>query len=123
VSDKPAEILSAARSLFSTKGYAATSMRDIANAVGLQPGSLYAHMAAKEDLLSTILTEAGDRFLRTVVPLLDAPDVPAAERLQQAIQAHVRVVAENLEEATVFFHEWRSLSGNRRTAALKTRRT
>ena len=51
-------VLDAAARLFAGKGYAATSMRDIAEACEMLPGSLYYHFAAKEDLLVAVY-EAG----------------------------------------------------------------
>jgi AcrR family transcriptional regulator len=48
------QILDEAARLFREKGYAATSMRDIAAAVDMLPGSLYYHFAAKEDLLVAV---------------------------------------------------------------------
>jgi AcrR family transcriptional regulator len=50
-------ILDEAARLFREKGYAATSMRDIANAVDMLPGSLYYHFSAKEDLLVAVYEE------------------------------------------------------------------
>src|SRR3972149_2108028 len=52
------EVLDAAARLFAAKGYSATSMRDIAQACGMLPGSLYYHFPAKEDLLVAVY-EAG----------------------------------------------------------------
>jgi len=53
-------VLDAAARLFAQRGYAATSMRDIAQAAAMLPGSLYYHFAAKEDLLAAVY-EAGVR--------------------------------------------------------------
>lgn len=119
--DKITEIVNAARYLFSSKGYEATSMRDIAEVVGLQAGSLYAHIASKEELLFEIIDVASDRFIAEVVPILTDTDVEVSERLRLAMQVHLRVVSDNLDSATVFFHEWRSLTGERREIALKKR--
>ena len=55
-------ILDEAARLFREKGYAATSMRDIATAVDMLPGSLYYHFAAKEDLLVAVY-EQGVRLI------------------------------------------------------------
>ena len=49
-------IMTVAMHLFGKQGFNGTSMRDIANAVGLLPGSLYAHIASKEALLLKALT-------------------------------------------------------------------
>ncbi|ROO85638.1 TetR family transcriptional regulator [Actinocorallia herbida] len=51
------EIRRVAARLFAVSGYSATTMTDIANAVGILPGSLYHHFAAKEEIAVEILTE------------------------------------------------------------------
>jgi AcrR family transcriptional regulator len=73
------EILDAAAELFSEHGYAATSTRAIAMAVGIKQASLYYHFANKEQILAELL-------VNTVVPSLDAatalnrrPDPPEAK--------------------------------------------
>ena len=55
-------VLEAAARLFAQRGYAATSMRDIAQAASMLPGSLYYHFAAKEDLLAAVY-EASYNFV------------------------------------------------------------
>ncbi|MFD3596572.1 TetR/AcrR family transcriptional regulator [Nocardia sp. NPDC058640] len=52
-----AEILDAAAELFTTKGYANTSTRAVADAVGIRQASLYHHFAAKDDILDALLAE------------------------------------------------------------------
>jgi AcrR family transcriptional regulator len=81
------EILDAAGELFTEQGYAGTSTRAIAEAVGLRQASLYHHFATKEDILIALLRQ-------TVVPTLDvarAQDVtrPAADRLVEIVRFDV----------------------------------
>ncbi|MFX0576117.1 TetR/AcrR family transcriptional regulator [Nocardia nepalensis] len=52
-----AEILDAAGELFTTNGYATTSTRAVADAVGIRQASLYHHFAAKDDILDALLAE------------------------------------------------------------------
>ena len=49
------EILATARKLFAEQGYMSTSMRDIADATGLLPGSLYTHFKSKAQLIEEIV--------------------------------------------------------------------
>ena len=102
-----------AGAMFSRQGYHATTIRDIAGALHLQGGSLYAHIEAKEDLLWEIVQRAAAEFLDAVTPLAARPG-PAADRLRAMLRAHVDVVARNLDTATVFFDEWRFLRPARR---------
>lgn len=113
-------MLAAAVALFSRKGYHATTVRDIADQVGMLSGSLYAHIATKEDLLYAIVMQAADRFMAAIAPIADGPG-PAGARLKQAMAAHVRVVAASPEAATVFLHEWKALSPERRAAVAERR--
>lgn len=95
--------------LFSTQGYPGTTMRDIANAVAMLPGSLYAHIDGKETLLVELVESGIERFLAIEGPLAASTE-SAAPRMRTAIKAHVAVAAENPERALVVFHQWRFLS-------------
>ena len=107
------QIEDAASELFRERGYAATSVRDIAHALDMQGGSLYAHVASKEDMLWAIVTRAADHFNAEVGQIASATG-PAAERLRGMIRAHVGVVTTTQKDAAVFLHEWRFLSQERR---------
>lgn len=107
------QIEDAASALFRERGYAATSVRDIAQALNIQGPSLYAHVASKEDVLWSIVNRAADRFHTEVAPLA-AITKPAPARLRQMIRAHVAVVTSSQRDAAVFLHEWRFLSDDRR---------
>lgn len=108
------QIQSAAKELFRTRGYLATSMRDIANKMQLSGGgSLYAHIQGKEELLWDIATEAMDAFVEAQDAVL-ALDLPPVPKLRQAMVAHVLVILNRLDAAAVYFDEWRHLSDLRR---------
>jgi len=84
-------ILQSAARLFRTRGYASTSLRDIANAAGLKAGSLYNHFASKEAIVTDILNmgvqTVFDR-VRAAVERLD-DEAPCRELLRAAILAHL----------------------------------
>jgi TetR/AcrR family transcriptional regulator, cholesterol catabolism regulator len=111
--DRRRQIEDAASALFSGRGYAATTMRDIAGALDLQGGSLYAHVTSKESLLAAIVEEAAERFHAAVRPLAEGRD-GAADRLRAMVHAHVGVLAGGLERASVYLYEWRFLGQERR---------
>jgi TetR/AcrR family transcriptional regulator, cholesterol catabolism regulator len=114
-------ILDAAMHLFGKQGYSGTSMRDIAGAVGVLPGSLYAHIASKEALLAEIVEAGINRFLAAVRPCAAAAASPA-DRLRAMVIAHVAVVADNPERSLVVFHQWRFLGERNSKAAIAKRR-
>lgn len=107
------ELIAAAVRLFRTRGYHATSMQDLADAVGVQRGSLYHYIAAKEDLLWQIMTSTIARLRGEVEPEVSSRGT-AAERLRRAVAAHLRVAAAVPDEMTVLHVELKSLSTPRR---------
>ena len=82
------EILDAAAELFTTIGYAGTSTRRIADAVGMRQASLYHHFATKDDILAALLAGTVDAPLQLAVELL-AQSGPAAERLHALVVGDV----------------------------------
>ena len=114
------QIEDVASTLFRERGYSATSVRDIARALDLQGGSLYAHIASKEDVLWNIVSRAAERFLAAVRPVATGTG-SAAERLRGMARAHIHVVTDDMEHAVVFLHEWRFLSSERRAAIARQR--
>jgi TetR/AcrR family transcriptional regulator, cholesterol catabolism regulator len=107
------EILQAASLLFREKGYHGTTIRDIADKSGLLSGSLYAHIRTKEDLLFEITDEVADHFIRSLTLVVQSDSTPE-QKFKRALSAHIAVVAEHLDAATVFSHEWKALSSERR---------
>ncbi|MGH7917667.1 MAG: helix-turn-helix domain-containing protein, partial [Candidatus Binataceae bacterium] len=60
------QLLDAAARLFRERGYHATSMRDIAKAVGMLSGSIYYHFDSKEEMLVAVYEEGARRFSEAV---------------------------------------------------------
>lgn len=126
------EIEDAASSLFHEQGYAGTSVREIARALDIQGASLYAHVTSKQDVLWSIVVRTADRFeaaadaaLAALAALGDSNPAPDSDsdgtlssdpgsRLTALVRAHVGVVTEDIGRASVFVHEWRSLSASHR---------
>lgn len=115
-----AEMVAVAARLFSERGYHGTSMQHLAEALGLQRGSLYAHIGSKEDLLFDVVNEGADRFLARGAEAV-ALDEPAAARLRQLLVGHVETAIEHLDAATVFLNEWRYLSSDLRAVVQEKR--
>jgi AcrR family transcriptional regulator len=121
-SAKPRELITdTAVRLFSEHGYAGTTMRDIAEAVGLLPGSLYAHIDSKETLLLEIVQDGIEQFL-AIERQLKSSTGSAEERLRTAIKAHISVVAESPKRMLIVFHQWRFLSDPNRARVVAMRR-
>ena len=120
-SESADRILQAATRLFGERGYPSTSMRDIAEAVGILAGSLYSHISSKETLLARIVDTGLDRYLGAVIPIVDSGD-PADVRFRRAVKAHVELVAGHVEESLVALHQWKFLSGDNRARVEAKRR-
>jgi TetR/AcrR family transcriptional regulator, cholesterol catabolism regulator len=120
MSSRKRELTREAARLFAEKGYHGTSIGDLAGAMGVQKGSLYAHIDSKADLLWEVAHDGSVAFHAA----LDAvpEDLPATEKIRLALRAHLRVISEQLEIATVFIREWRYLEGERREQFLGERR-
>jgi AcrR family transcriptional regulator len=120
LSTRRSELTREAARLFAEKGYHGTSIGDLADAMGVQKASLYHHIASKADLLWDVARDGAAAFHAE----LDGIDerLPATEKLRLALRAHLRVVSEQLDIATVFVREWRYLEGERRDAFLAERR-
>jgi AcrR family transcriptional regulator len=93
-------VLDAAARLFAGKGYGATSMRDIAGAVGMLPGSLYYHFASKEELLVAVYEEGVRRIKAALAPALARPGDPW-QRLENACAAHLAGLLEGSDYGQV----------------------
>lgn len=119
------EILDAAAEIIANKGYEATTVRDIAEAVGLLSGSLYYYIDSKPDLLYALIED----FHR-----LGSAGIAAAERaaladggdalavLRAVVVRHVEINAENMARAAVFHNDFRRLDKARRSEIVGKRR-
>jgi AcrR family transcriptional regulator len=120
MSARRSELTREAARLFAEKGYHGTSIGDLAAALGVQKGSLYAHIASKQDLLYEAMRDGARAFHAALDEIPER--VPATEKIRLALRGHLRVVAEQLDVATVFVREWRYLEGERRDEILAERR-
>jgi AcrR family transcriptional regulator len=114
------ELARTAARLFAERGFHGTSMGDLAEALGVQKGSLYSLTGSKQQLLFETMREGARAFHWA----LDAvpEDAAAVERVRLALRGHLRVVSEQLDVATVFTREWRYLEGEYREELLSERR-
>lgn len=102
-------ILRSAAALFRQRGFNGASMQDLAEVVGITKSSLYHHFPSKQALLSEILANTVDR----VTPALEAiaeSDLPASERLRQAVSGHVVELIRDRDNVACFIEEGRFLA-------------
>jgi AcrR family transcriptional regulator len=103
------QVIRSAAELFKEKGYAASSMRDLAQKLGIEAASLYSHIKSKEEILQTLCFDLAAEF-RTSLNAVEKQDVPASKKLTLGIIGHVNVMAKDLTSAAVFMNEHRHLS-------------
>jgi AcrR family transcriptional regulator len=106
--------------LFAERGFHGTSMDALAQALGVQKGSLYSLTGSKQELLYATMREGARAFHAALDNVPD--DAPALERVRMALRGHLRVVSEQLDVATVFIREWRYLEDAYRDEILGERR-
>jgi AcrR family transcriptional regulator len=88
------QILTTAARMFGERGYAGTSLRDIAAAIGMKAGSLYYHFASKEELATEVLRIGVERVHLAVADRLRAMDAgaPSRDKFTCAIVAHLETL-------------------------------
>lgn len=83
------EIMDAAAAVFARKGYHAATTRDIADSLGMQPGSLYYYFESKEAALEEICRIGGSEFADHIEAIL-ATDMPTREAIRSAFGNHLQ---------------------------------
>ena len=114
-------LLIIAAKLFNQKGYERTTVRDLANAAGIQSGSLFHHFKTKEDILKSVMVD-------TIIFNTERmkKEMAKAETCVDALKALIRCELESIngetgEAMSVLVYEWRSLSADNQAIILKLR--
>ena len=103
------QVIRKAAELFRTKGYAAASMRDLAQMLGIEAASLYSHIKSKEEILQNLCFDMAAEF-RKSLDEVEKQKVSAGEKLKNGIIGHIQVMAKDLTASAVFMNEHRHLS-------------
>jgi len=97
-----------ASALFKKKGYSAASMRDLAEAVGVEAPSLYNYIGSKSELLQSICFKVADEFTSN----LDAEEkntITCTGKVEHIIRFHIQMMLNHFDEVFVANHEWKHL--------------
>jgi AcrR family transcriptional regulator len=103
------QVIRKAAELFKEKGYAAASMRDLAQMLGIEAASLYSHIKSKEEILRTLCFDMAAEF-RASLDEVEKQHVSASEKLRRGIIGHIQVMSRDLTASAVFMNEHRHLS-------------
>lgn len=118
--DTSRAIKEAAAELFMRRGYEATSLRELAAAVGIKAGSLYNHIKGKDELLSIMMIEVMDDLLAALDASVDTARDPLAN-LRAALDCHIRFHAVRARDVFIGNSELRSLGPEDRAAVVDRR--
>lgn len=114
-------ILAAAAAAFSERGFAATTMREIAASSGASLGSIYYHFASKEEILRELMCGNFRRVLESLEARMEGVRDPR-EQIGAFIDNHVRFFARHLAEMRVMSHELDTLDGDSGAEVARLRR-
>jgi len=112
-------LIDTAARLFRERGFAATTVRQIARAAGMLPGSLHYRYPTKDALLLALMRRGVEADLADVRAAIATSRDPM-ERLRLALRARVRYLLSR-DAATVVLFDWRSLKGRSRDEMIRLR--
>ena len=101
-------ILQKAATMFRQRGFSATSMRDLAEAVGIEAASLYTHIRSKQEILEAICFEMANLFNEHMYHV-EASTENTIAKIEQVLRFHIRQIIDNYEQVFVTDREWRHL--------------
>ncbi len=101
-------ILRKAASMFREKGFAATSMRDLAETIGIEAASLYNHIRSKNEILEAICFGVANRFTAHLDTIEASSGTPIS-KLETLLRFHISQMVEHYEEVFVADREWKHL--------------
>lgn len=121
ISKRKREILNAAAVLFRYKGYAATSMRDLAEKVGLEVSSLYSHIKSKEEILTTLCFHCAKLYSDGLNKIIET-DTDPIQKIDAIMDLHINIAIDHPSSITVFNDEWKHLGAADLAEFLKVRK-
>ena len=102
-------ILQKAALMFREKGFAATSMRDLAETVGIEAASLYNHIQSKSEILQDITFRMA-HDCNAHLDSLDNNGMNSTQKIESLIRFHVQMMINRFEDYYVMVNEWMHLS-------------
>ena len=118
--DADERILKAAGKLFREKGFAATTVREIASAANMLPGSLHYRYASKDDVLLALMNRAVKNAMAAVRTAIGEEKHPM-EKLRLGLRAHLELLCNGDDSLYVLLFDWRSLPAGAREGVERER--
>lgn len=108
--NRRADLVRAAARLFRDKGFDGTSVRDIADAVGMRSGSPFYHFKSKQEILAAVMEEGLTAGLPAAEAIVAGTLAPRA-KFRALVRAHLEIVlAEGHDFIPVLLYDWRCLT-------------
>jgi TetR/AcrR family transcriptional regulator, cholesterol catabolism regulator len=101
-------ILEEAAKLFKERGYAATTMRDLAEKLDIKAASLYNHIASKEEILKEICFTFAHEYV-SQLDKIDGMNVSASKKIEAVIDLHVSLSTQDAAAIIITNYEWKHL--------------
>lgn len=101
-------IIQKAATLFKEKGFKATSMREIADVVGVEAASLYNHIKSKNELLNIICFDVANQFIHKMDEV-ENTNASNLEKIETLLRFHINCMINNFEQVYVSDREWKHL--------------
>lgn len=108
--------------MFREKGFSATSMRDLAESVGIEAASLYNHIQSKAEILQEIIFRTANEC-NVHLDVVARPTGPVIRRIEALIRFHVQMMLTRFDDYYVMVNEWHHLTEPYLTNFVTQRRT
>lgn len=102
-------IVTKAANLFREKGFKAASMRDLAEAVGVEAASLYNHIKSKTELLHELCFNVANRYMQKMDEV-EAEKLTSIQKIEKLVRFHIYEMVNHYEEVYVSDREWKHLA-------------
>ncbi|MFB9862006.1 TetR/AcrR family transcriptional regulator [Rufibacter immobilis] len=102
-------IIEEAAKLFKEKGFGGTSMRDLAEQVGMDAATMYHYISSKDEILKTICFDIAHTYITQLTEIEQAPQ-PITQKLKALIGLHIRLMTTKGPAVSVANNDWKFLS-------------
>ena len=100
------EILDVAERLIATRGYERVSIQDVQDELGCSRGAIYHYFRSKQALLAAVVDRITQNGMRMLLPIVEAPDLTAPEKLQTLFTSAGRFKAARSDVLIAVMRSW-----------------
>lgn len=119
---RDAEVLAAAALVFARRGYAAATVQDVADELGILKGSIYYYIKTKEDLLFRLVSNVHDEVNAILEQVVEIEGLDPLERVCEYVRRQATYNLRNLVQIAVYYDDLDHLSAARAREILRRRK-